>query len=117
MKILIVDDDKAIRTIASISLRKKGGHEVLCAADGRKALALAESAQPDLVLLDRNLPDMDGLEACRRIRKNDRTKHIPVIFFTAKGNTHETPAGAAGCIRKPFNPLTLPGRIREILGQ
>lgn len=121
MKILLVDDDKTIITLATLSLKKKGGHEVACASDGVAALALAESFQPDLLLLDVGLPGIDGIEVCVRIKSSSKTAHIPVIFLSAKTEPQDLDlmrrAGAAGHITKPFNPLGLSDRIQDILGQ
>jgi len=113
MKIMIVDDDKSIATIAALSLRR-AGHEVISASGGAEALALAQSAPPDLILLDVLMPDMDGPETCRRLKNDGRTKGIPIIFLSANSEP-EVSLEAAGHIKKPFNPLTLNDEVQEIL--
>ena len=121
MRILVADDDATMRTIASLSLAKKGGHEVTCAADGAEAVALAEANPPDVILLDGMMPVLDGPGALLKLRANEKTRNIPVIFLSAAAE----PAALslyrslkpAGIIAKPFNPLTLSDLVRKILSE
>ena len=83
MKVLVADDDATMLRIASLSLTKKGGHQVVCAADGAQAAAMAEADPPDLIILDGMMPVLDGPGVLLRLRQSDRTKDIPVIFLTA----------------------------------
>jgi len=120
MKILIADDDATMLKIASLSLTKKGGHEVSCAADGAQAVALAEANPPDLIILDGMMPVLDGPGALLKLRESERTRNIPVIFLSAASDAAALDLyrslRPAGIIAKPFNPLTLPDQIRSILG-
>ena len=79
-KILVVDDEKPIADILQFNLKKEG-YEVFCAYDGNEALKLVDELQPDLILLDIMLPQRDGMEVCREVRK---TSEIPIIMLTAK---------------------------------
>ena len=90
-KILIVDDDERLLTLYSAILRKEG-YEVLTAADARKALELAVSAQPNLILLDVMMPSLDGGDAFRLLSGNSSTKTIPVIFLTSLVSEDEVEA-------------------------
>jgi DNA-binding response OmpR family regulator len=91
-KILIVDDDQKLLTLYSAILRR-AGYEVLTASDARKGVALAESAQPSLVLLDVMMPAVDGGDALSRLSDNPSTKEIPVIFLTSLVKESEVDAG------------------------
>ena len=115
--ILIAEDDPHIRRVSEIALRRSG-FEVASVADGAEALQLLEDRLFDLVVLDGMMPKLDGLEACRQIKTNPRTAHVPVIMLSARTQSSDEEAGfAAGAcayIRKPFNALELGVRIREI---
>jgi CheY-like chemotaxis protein len=87
--VLVVDDTEAQRYTTSYALRK-AGFEVIEAATGRRALAMAEQ-QPDMILLDIVLPDLDGIEVCRRLKSNPATSEIPVIHL-GQGDWHSPPA-------------------------
>ena len=91
-KILIVDDDERLLTLYSTILRKEG-YEVLTTADARKALELAVSAQPNLILLDVMMPSLDGGGAFGYLSGNSSTKTIPVIFLTSLVSEDEVEAG------------------------
>jgi DNA-binding response OmpR family regulator len=91
-KILIVDDDERLLTLYSAILRKEG-YEVLTAADAKKALELAVSAQPSLILLDVMMPSLDGASAFGYLSENSSTKEIPVIFLTSLVSEDEVEAG------------------------
>jgi len=119
MKILVADDDATMLKIAAMSLTKKGGHQVVCAADGAQAAAMAEADPPDLILLDGMMPVLDGPGALLKLRQSDRTKDIPVIFLSAASDPEALELyrslRPAGIITKPFNPLALPDLIQKIL--
>ncbi|MFH1726117.1 MAG: response regulator [Elusimicrobiota bacterium] len=121
MRILLAEDDRTMSRIAALSLSKKGGHEVVCVGDGAEAVRRAADLRPDLILLDDQMPVMAGPEACRRLKADDRTKGIPVIFLTARSGEDEArlyrDLGAAGMIRKPFNAAGLSERVRAILSE
>ena len=118
-RILIVDDDDAVREIVQYSLEAAAGWEVLVAASGREGLEVARSQQPDAILLDVMMPQMDGLETLRHLRANDATAHIPTILLTAKariGNRQQLQnLKAIGTISKPFEALSLVAQIRSLL--
>ena len=118
-RILVVDDDNDIRTIAQVSLADVGGWEVILAASGSEALSLAATHQPDLILLDVMMPGMDGLTTFTNLRQSDVTREIPVVLVTAKALRREHEQylnlGVEGVIVKPFDPMTLPDTIRGIV--
>ena len=118
-RILVVDDDNDIRTIAQVSLADVGGWEVILAASGSEALSLAATHQPDLILLDVMMPGMDGLTTFTNLRQSDVTREIPVVLVTAKALRREHEQylnlGVEGVIAKPFDPMTLPDTIRGIV--
>ncbi len=110
-KVLVVDDEPDIvRVIVKILESRK--HEVATAADGPEALERIQENQPDVVILDLNLPKMDGFEVCRRIKDNSATMHIPVVMMTAayvsvQDAERGTKLGADEYVTKPF--------LREVL--
>jgi two-component system alkaline phosphatase synthesis response regulator PhoP len=113
--ILVVDDEPKIVRLARDYL-VQAGFRVLPASDGATALAIARNERPDLVVLDLNLPDMDGLDVCRALR---RASEVPVIMLTAR--IEETDRliglelGADDYITKPFSPRELVARVRVVL--
>ena len=121
MKILLVDDDRTMRRIASLSLTRKGGHEVICASSGAEAASMAEACLPDLIILDLVMPGMDGLEVCRRFQAVSKTRGVAVIFLSAKAEPDDIrrfmEAGAVGWIKKPFDPLSLSDEVNDILSK
>ena len=116
--VLLVDDEPDIRTIGAMSLQRVGKLEVATASCGASALRLAAETQPDVILLDVMMPEMDGPETLRRLRENPSTATTPVVFMTAKVLRDEVERwlslGALGVIRKPFDPLTLPTELRAL---
>ncbi len=113
--ILIVDDESAVSDLLAYNLRK-ASYEVRVAADGREALRLAHEIHPDLILLDVMLPEMDGLDVCRELRKTSST---PVIMITARGEEVDRVVGlelgADDYICKPFSVRELMSRIKAVL--
>lgn len=118
-KVLLVDDDEDIRVIGEMALQEVGGFGVVLAGSGADALELAASEQPDVIMLDVMMPQMDGLETFRRLAEQPTTAKIPVVFVTAKVQRHEVQRylemGAIGVICKPFDPMGLPGELRDIV--
>jgi CheY-like chemotaxis protein len=118
-RILIADDEHNIRHILDFSLHVEG-FDVLAAQDGEEALALAASELPDLVIMDVMMPGCGGIEACRRLKQNPRTRQIPVILLTARSSREDREAGeAAGAVEyitKPFSPQKVIDLIQSILG-
>lgn len=119
-KIMLVDDDKDIRTIGEMCLANVGGWEVVLAASGHDALDKAPDANPDAILLDVMMPGMDGPTTFEKLRAIPNVASTPIIFMTAKVQRQEVDRylsmGASGVISKPFDPMTLHEQIRRILG-
>ena len=117
-RILYVEDDEDIGTVAKLALESVGGFTVLVCPSGALALALAPEFDPDLILLDVMMPEMDGPTTLAELRKIDGFAGKPVIFMTAKVMRDEVEnyktMGAVEVIPKPFDPMRLPGRILEI---
>ena len=118
-KIMIVDDDEDICTVAALAARRVGGWDVVVAASGQEALAKARSERPDVILLDVMMPVLDGPATLVKLREEPSTIAIPVIFLTAKVQRleveHYLALGAIGVIRKPFDAMTLPDEVRRIV--
>ena len=116
-KLLLVDDQPVnIQTLYQIFA---DDHEVFMATSGEQALALCRDKQPDLVLLDVIMPGMDGLETCQRLKEDDDTADIPVIFVTSQNSpeeeTHGLEVGAVDFISKPVNPAVVRARVKTQL--
>ncbi len=106
-KILIVEDNELSRDMLSRRLRRKG-YEVLVATDGQEGIAMTQRELPDLVLMDLSLPDLDGWEATRRLKKDARTQHIPVIALTAHAMSGDREKAIdAGCDEYDTKPIEL----------
>ncbi|MDZ4678187.1 MAG: response regulator [Oligoflexia bacterium] len=118
MKILLAEDDPSIQIIAKLTLQKVGGHEVVIVNNGEEAINRTQTEIFDLILLDGMMPVMDGLEACRQLKKNPQTKNIPVIFMTAKNQQSDIDegfkAGAIGYLVKPFDAKELCNELLKI---
>lgn len=114
-KILVVDDEKPIADILKFNL-KKDGYEVFCAYDGDEVLELVEEVQPDLILLDIMLPEKDGMEVCKEIRKK---YEMPIIMLTAKDSEIDKvlglELGADDYVTKPFSTRELLARVKANL--
>lgn len=117
-KILYVEDDPDIRAIAELALQDVGGFNAALCSSGQQALEVAPEFEPDLILLDVMMPEMDGPETMRRLRALDATRATPVIFMTARIQGTEIQEylalGAIGVIPKPFDPMTLADDIHRI---
>lgn len=109
--VLIVDDDPSIRKLVATTLEDVAGFELVEAADGDEALELARKEAPAIVLLDIDMPGIDGLEACRRLRAQPQTAEATVVMLTAAADEEAEraaeDAGADLFITKPFSPLEL----------
>ncbi len=118
--ILLIDDEEDIREIARLSLEMVGGWKVDAAGSARQGLAMAADRQPDAILLDVMIPDMDGPATFQALQAEPTTRNIPVILLTAKVQAADlrrfASLGVAATIAKPFDPLTLPGQVADVLG-
>jgi len=116
--ILIVEDNEMNRDMLSRRLERKG-YEVLIAVDGEKGVEVARAKLPDLILMDMSLPVVDGWEATRRLKADDRLKHIPVIALTAHAMANDRDkALEAGCNDYDTKPIELPrllGKMEALL--
>ena len=114
-RILVVDDEPAVSDLLAYNLRK-AHYEVLIAPDGREALHLARQKSPDLILLDLMIPEVDGLDVCRELRK---TSAVPIIMITARGEEIDRVVGlelgADDYVTKPFSVRELMARIKAVL--
>jgi two-component system alkaline phosphatase synthesis response regulator PhoP len=118
--ILVVEDELDIRNLISFSLEYVG-YEVIQAANGEEAVEKAVVEQPDLIMLDVRMPRLNGYEACKILKTQESTRHIPVVFLSARGQEteikHGLELGAIEYILKPFAPDELQQRVASILGR
>jgi len=114
-RILVVDDEPAVTDLLAYNFRK-AHYDVLTAADGRLALRLAQEAKPDLILLDLMIPEVDGLDVCRELRKSSS---VPIIMITARGEEVDRVVGleigADDYVTKPFSVRELMARVKAVL--
>jgi two-component system OmpR family response regulator len=117
-RILMVEDEPDIQAVAQIALETVGGLQVEICSSGREALDRVASVAPDLVLMDVMMPGLDGPSTLQALRANPATAAFPIIFMTAKVQSHEVSRyiglGALGVIAKPFDPMTLASTIRSM---
>lgn len=118
-RVLVIDDEDDIREVAQASLEIMAGLDVILASSSHEGLIKAETEQPDAILLDVMLPDMDGVAVFEQLQLNPATQHIPVIFLTAKvqvfDQIHLKQLGAKAVIAKPFKPQQLATQLLAIL--
>lgn len=117
-KILLIEDDQSLTELIRYNLTK-ADFEVHCESDGEEGLYATEDTSPDLILLDWMLPNLSGIEICRRIRRNKTTQNIPIIMLTARAEESDRirglDTGADDYVTKPFSPKELIARIHAIL--
>ncbi|MGH7414203.1 MAG: response regulator [Candidatus Rokuibacteriota bacterium] len=117
-RVLIVEDEPDIRGLLVFHLEREG-YQVTTSRNGVEAMRLARTTPPDLVLLDQMLPEMDGLEVCRRLRQDPGTQAIPIVMLTARGDEVDRvlglEMGADDYVVKPFSPRELVARVRAVL--
>jgi CheY-like chemotaxis protein len=110
-KVLLVDDSDTALMMGKMILTQRTSYDLVTARDGREAVEKSASEKPNLILMDVVMPNMNGLEACRAIRENPATQHIPVILVTTRGEPDSVEAGfASGCndyVTKPLNASEL----------
>ncbi len=118
-RILLIEDDADIALSLRYNLEKDGAFEVSTVGDGETGLAAALGRAPDLVLLDLNLPGLDGLEVCRRLRASPATAEVPIIMITARAGEAQRvnglDQGADDYITKPFSIREVQARVRAVL--
>jgi two-component system response regulator MprA len=116
--VLVIDDEESIVDLIKLGLKYEG-FEVVAASDGEEGIATAQRTNPSFIILDWMLPDMDGLEVCRRLRSNPTTLDIPILLLTAKDEVDSRVeglnTGADDYLTKPFSFEELVARIRAIL--
>ncbi len=116
--ILVVDDEEDILELVRVSLEREG-YRVLCAESGEKALSVARSENPDVMILDIMMPGIDGLEVAKEIKSSPQTKAIAIIMLSAKGEESDIitglELGADDYVTKPFSPRILIARLRSVL--
>jgi CheY-like chemotaxis protein len=113
-KILLVEDNELNRDMLSRRLERKG-YSVAMAVDGQQGVEMAASEAPDLILMDMSLPVLDGWEATRRIKADERTRHIPIIALTAHAmQGDEDKAKEAGCDDYDTKPVELPRLLEKM---
>jgi DNA-binding response OmpR family regulator len=118
VRVLVIDDEAPIRLLCRVNLEAEG-IAVLEAADGTTGLELAQSDQPDVVLLDVMMPGLDGWRVAEELLEDDRTRGIPIIFLTARAEFRDRARGldigGVDYVTKPFNPLDLATLVRDLL--
>ena len=117
-KVMVIDDEPDIVKLVKISL-EMANFEVIEAFSGKEALEKTQKVIPDIFLLDIMMPEMNGYEVCQRLKSQDRTRNVPVVMLTAKGQKGDVEqglkVGADEYIIKPFDPYELGEQIHEIL--
>jgi two-component system phosphate regulon response regulator PhoB len=117
-RILVVDDEEDILELVRFNLDREG-YRVICTTSGEKALEIAKTEFPDLIVLDLMLPGIDGLESTKLLKNDQGTRDIPIVMLTAKGEEADIVTGlelgADDYITKPFSPRILVARVRAVL--
>ena len=116
--VLIIDDEEDIRDILEYNLKKEG-FKVYTASNGLKGIETAKQINPDIILLDVMMPEMDGIEVCEILRANAETKHLRICFLTARNEDYSQiaglDAGADDYVSKPIKPRVLISRLKAIM--
>ncbi|MFZ4826667.1 MAG: response regulator [Phototrophicaceae bacterium] len=116
--VVVVDDEKGFLDIIQIIL-KRAGYTPLAVQDSREAMKLIETLLPDAIILDDNMPHLTGAEICQQIKKNDKTRHIPVVMYTAgtrlEKSSYQVQTGANHVLFKPCMPDEILKAIRLVL--
>ena len=116
--ILVADDESHILHVVSLKLRN-AGFRVVTARDGQEAFEMAQAEHPDLLITDYHMPQLSGLELCRKLKQDPATQNIPAIMLTARGyhlEPHDTEqSGILRMLSKPFSPRHLLATVNEVL--
>ncbi|MFW5792714.1 MAG: response regulator [Bacteroidota bacterium] len=116
--ILIIDDSESIREVVIFTL-EQAGHKVLSGVDGQDALKLLDGREIDLIITDLHMPNMNGIEFIKEVRKTEKYKYTPILYLTTESQQSKKmeakQAGATGWIVKPFMPEKLLAAINKIL--
>src|SRR5688500_9869850 len=116
--ILVADDESHILHVVSLKL-KNAGYRVLTARDGQEALEMAQQEKPDLLITDYHMPQLSGIELCRKLKQDPATSNIPAIMLTARGYELEPAdtenSGILRMLSKPFSPRHLLSTVEEVL--
>jgi DNA-binding response OmpR family regulator len=119
MHILLADDDESVAMVARLGLRK-AGFTVTIVDHGRAALEAARATAFDALVLDWNMPDVDGIEVCRQLMADPSWTQVPIVFLTAASHDgaeqEALDAGARGVIFKPFDPMSVGDQVRALIG-
>jgi len=119
-KILLADDEPAVRRLVTATLADESRYQILEASDGAEALRLARAERPAIILLDVNMPELDGIEVCRALKSDPSTAGIVIEMLTAMAQTADRERGMAvgadSFFTKPFSPLALLEKVEEVLG-
>ena len=115
-KVLVVDDKREIRDLLRTSLSEEG-YEVVVASNGEEAVGLAKTGNPQVILLDIEMPGIDGIETCKRLKADEKTRLIPIIMMTSRGDRDIEAylEGAADVVNKPFDIVQLAIRVKSML--
>ena len=117
-RILYAEDEPDVQTVVEIIIQSMSDYEIKICDNGERLLECVEDYNPDLILLDVMMPEMDGPTTFKNLQLNEKTKSIPVIFMTAKAQVHEVQlfqeTGVIGVITKPFDPVALCSDIQKI---
>ena len=120
-KILLVDDSRTTLLMERMMLEKRTSYQCITASNGAEAIEKAQAESPDLVLMDVVMPQMNGFEACKKLREHERTKEIPVILVTTRGEESYMEAGfQSGCndyVTKPINGPDLLKLLKSYLNE
>jgi CheY-like chemotaxis protein len=120
VRVLAVDDDPTILRLLEVNL-EMDGHEVHTAVNGQQALDRVADVDPDVVLLDVMMPELDGWQVCERLRADERFAHLPIVFLSARAQevdlTRGDAVGADAYITKPFDPLGLVELVERLASE